>query len=151
GVPALQGDPRHLRQRRDTQAGEEQGGPQVPGRVVRAGGDPLPADVRPGVQPGGAGVVEAARGRHTQPPVPDRGRTARPDLRLVRNPHPLPSQIQRVQRIAMKSSLTSPVGGRYLVVHPPSRHTVRTFSVWRWRMATLVKLRELTTGERKEL
>src|SRR5262249_11493546 len=33
----------------------------------------------------------------------------------------------------------------------PSRHTVRTFSVWRCRMATLVKLRELTTEERKEL
>jgi putative transposase len=49
------------------------------------------AEVRAGVQPGGAGVVAPARGDHAQPPVPHPGRVGGPGVPLARRPGALHS------------------------------------------------------------
>jgi hypothetical protein len=48
--------------------------------VGAAGEDPLTAKVLPGHESDRAGVVATARVRDPQPPVPDDGRVARPDV-----------------------------------------------------------------------
>src|SRR5262249_5844023 len=80
----------------------------------RTGGAALPADVLAGHEPHRAGVVAAARGRHPQPPLPHDGGTPRPDVRLVRDSHPLPGPVQCVHEMPWKMSITSAFGGRYL-------------------------------------
>jgi CBS domain-containing protein len=72
----------------------------IPVRATAEGRDPTRATVKEVMNPDVVWVFEdqdardavvvAARGRHPQPPVQGHGRATRPDLRLVRRPHPLP-------------------------------------------------------------
>src|SRR5262249_57394296 len=61
-------------------------------------------------------LLLAARGGDPQPPVPQDAGATGPDVRLVRDPHPLLDRNQCVWQNALKSSLATPSGGRYLVV-----------------------------------
>src|SRR5439155_16665401 len=58
--------------------------------------------------------VAAARGRHPEPPLPVHGGVARPHIRLVWDPQPLPSPVSGVLQNARKMRITSAFAGKYL-------------------------------------